>query len=1113
MGQITVSDPVTLPRDLALVRADEGPGEGGFEQLETVDTLVPGYYWRVVKSLKVEDERWKGHFAKLNKGDVHLLLDIFEFEGVAHTAIVLCHPRDGDRDKHKVLIKDFLSHFEPAPDGDQVRSAEQANIMGRIADMQEGMKAAETNPLALPGVQEAAKEAVEKFEQEMVAEASQLQRTDAERQADLRKIHRRAARRSSAAGNPLVVRSTTISDNVGVMIAGGIDSEGLRELTVEARRRTAIATASAKWLTGQAEKLSSTLNSLAPYYAEKGQVALARASKAIKYVKTLTSGLTSLKLYTGDGVDVITVCEGKSASTDEPLTLVQSKRFVDEELAVWADVGDDFDWRQESQFFDKLKTSPSLVDQVFPTERCVISMATTRRQISYSRDMSPFERAIHDIKNKSVFLMVRDGGNIHVVYSSEPSHEAAERLFPSGEEVDGIFRGADGSRIGLQDVAFSSATEHFEKTSLLYLRFLILCCGLDHRMKLFGDFYPPGEALGFMKLEFQQRYFRFLADDESASLLGEDILPVREWMAGCNKAVRSGSRIVVVSTNLTASSPQLKRVGSLKVDWKALPPTSVVQRDGAHHFVSVPVTHSWRDTESTANVWLDGPNASTGAEWFLCLDRIQIKTLRRYIYSRISRAGHISWLRAFKKAEAVLAADLQAQQPLREYLRATALEHRVLEEGAVDEALDAALATWRAARRGAPAPDLGDTKAVQELLTLMYPADRLVSAADALLQNLIVELGVNPLRLGRTGKTRLVLYVEASEADKEPYAAGVAWGWVKRVLVDVKRTKLSVASNSLVWLRKDIPNPQEEEVRVWPQLEAYLNTLPEPCSLKHLAAAKAAVTEAQNFAPLLEEGRSAPRNKPLPVTLFAELLDEAQAAMESIPVEGRGRKKYRLYQTAYVVLPVGVAHTPGTRQHDEAMFLHMRMPVAGFLMRYGSPEQVAVFKRDVVAGYTKMQDKIFEPGQAWRLFSSSVPVLKRVTRSADDWSMPAFMKIDSHKRGGYSRQQRAHSFHSGSTRAERRAQNGSPSHEATTVLLSLDRAIQTLLGRAPHLRREFYQEVSKRRSWPHSREDAAGERAAPRWTPPHVHHFLSPLVWDVERDRPVANKHFSISKD
>ena len=1103
------SDP--LPHGALAVRAAESVDDGAFECLSAVDTLAPGYYWRLKTDMKVEDETWKGHFKALHAGDVHLLLDIFEFEGAPHTAVILCHPRNGDRGKHKILIAEFLASFEPAPDGEQVRAAEIAAIMGEVTQVQERMIAAEANPLALPDVQEAAKEAVEKFEQELVTEQSQRKRDEQQRKTDPRKLHRRAARRSGAAGNPLVVRSTTISDNVGMMIAGGIDSEGLEELTLEARRRTAIATASAKWLQAQSKELTDTLTSVAPYYAEKGQVALARASKAIKYVRTVTEGLTSLKLYTGDGVDVVTLVEGVGAPPGEPLWLVQGKRYLDEELSVWADVSENFDWRSQPAFFEALKNNQSLLDQVFPTARCVVSAATTRRDIDYGSTTSAFERAINAIKNRSVFLLVRNGANVHVVYSSEPSHEASDRLFPTKDDVEGLFKGVDGSRIGLQDVAFSKSTEKFERLSLHYLRFLILACGLDHRMKLFGEFYPPEQAMDFMKQEFQQRYLKFLHDEENDSLIGEALLPVREWMTQCNRAVVSGSRIVMVGEDegLLDSSPQMKRM-RLEVDWARMPPALLAAREGKSHYVTVPVKRRWSDeaSNSWATAWLDGAGATRNPEWFLCIDHASLATVRRYLYSRVNHAGHISWLRAFKRAEAVLATEFAEQGALRSHLRATALEHKVLTEDAVDEAIERAIITWRAARRGAAAPALDDAKSVQELLTLIYPADRLAFGAQHLLERLIAETGSPPLRLCRTGTTRLVLYVECTEQDKAPYAQGVEWGWVKRLVIDARKTKLSVASSSLAWLRKDKPAPQEEQLRTWPALERFIHEGPPPCELRDLAYTLTAVTEATaGWLSLLREGRDTPRGADLPEELFEQLLGELDSALEGV----------QYFQCPYVIAPLGVAQASGEQL---ASFVHATMPVSQFVLRYGSPAQAERLKVESrLRHFPGMKAEIYNSPGAWSLVALPSPIKRLVCLEGHGktgvWRPPEFMSIESHERGGLSRERRKWTMGgTPQTRAQRRANNGSPWHERKSATLSFNRAFDRLMGLTPYPKREFDESRSRRVFLAGSSFDEEGRAAqaaeeARQWVRPHVWHFLSPLVWDEQKGRSIANRYLS----
>ncbi len=160
--------------------------------------------------------------------------------------------------------------------------------------------------------------------------------------------------------------------------------------------------------------------------------------------------------------------------------------MVDEELAVYIDIDKWFDFSKDELFFKALCKHDALVDQIFPTQRCVLVMATTRRFIDYGDRWANEARNAH---NRTVFLMVRNGMNIHRVFSPVESHLGASRLFPSKDDQDSIFRGFDGTQITFEDVAFTDKMEDHEQFALHYKRFLLLAAGLDHRLKLFGDFY------------------------------------------------------------------------------------------------------------------------------------------------------------------------------------------------------------------------------------------------------------------------------------------------------------------------------------------------------------------------------------------------------------------------------------------------------------------------------------------------------------------------------------------------------------------------------------------------------------------------------------------------
>lgn len=559
-----------------------------FQRIEGSNLLEPGQYWRVIKDVTAKGTgEWGSRDTAFGVGDIHLVVQLFEFEGILHSVIVLGHPEGTYKDqfsRHAFLASQFFDSFERVSDEVAAadRAAGQSAIMDEVQKIQHEMLDAQFNPLALPGVQEAAKDAVDRFEREEAARVQVETKDKTQREADLRRIHRRAARRSEAKGNPITVRKTTISDRLDVMISEGVTADGVRDLQIEAGRRVAIAEATSKWLSARTKEMGETLLRLTPYAAEKAQVALALSSKSIDLVKQIGRGIASLNLYTGTGVDVFTVREGADAPSSEPLTIVQGKLAMDEELAVHVDVEENFDCSSKQAFFSRLGESDELLRQILPTPRCVVSVQVTRRDIEYSDKMSPFERVVRDLENKRVFLLVRNGHNVHAVYSCEPSHEAAIRLFPTRGDLHKPFQGIDGTTVGLNDVAFGKAVGRFKDQALHYRRFLILLCGLDHRLNLFGDFAPPESKISFMSIDFQQRYMRFLENDDPGLAIGGQKEDVYSWMKRHNDGLRSGSRVVVDSgASLSAVTALVRKEIGAKIDRAALDGLTLIASEKA----------------------------------------------------------------------------------------------------------------------------------------------------------------------------------------------------------------------------------------------------------------------------------------------------------------------------------------------------------------------------------------------------------------------------------------------------------------------------------------------------------------------------------------------------
>ncbi|WP_234265089.1 hypothetical protein [Hydrogenophaga sp. NFH-34] len=1092
------------------------PDEPSLNRIEGSNTLEPGQYWRAVKDVTAKGTgEWGSRDTDLQVGDIHLVVSLFYFEGVLHSVTVLGHPRNtwGDQfSRHTFLANQFFDAFERVSDEDAAidRAAGQAAIMAKVQSLQQEMLDAQINPLQLPGVQEAAKEAVERFEHEEASRVQSEVKDKEQRESDLRRIHRRAARRSEAKGNPIAVRKTTISDRLDVMISEGVTADGVRDLQIEAGRRVAIAEATSKWLKSRTEDMGSTLKRLTPYVAEQAQVAMALSSKSIDLVKQISRGIASLNLYTGAGVDVFTVREGEDAPSSEPLTIVQGKLAMDEELAVHVDVEESFDCSSTSKFFTRLADNDELLRQVLPSPRCVVSVQVTRRNVEYSEKMSPFERVARDLENKRVFLLVRNGHNVHAVYSCEPSHEAAERLFPTRFDIQKPFQGIDGSTIGLQDVAFGKAVGRFEDQALHYRRFLILLCGLDHRLNLFGDFAPPESKASFMSVDFQQRYMRFLENDDPGLLLGGQDETVYAWMRRHNQGIRSGSRVVVDSGNtLSMATALVRRENYARIDRSALDGLALIASEKAGNiFLQVPV--STDRGRKNGSAWLTGPDAYRGEDlqsWWLCIDRVKLAEVRRYIYDRDQRFSSINWLRTLRRVERVLQNDQAAEAKVREHIRQAALEAKVLPESEISEAIDQAVATWRADHRGAPVPSLNDKTGIGQLMSLVFPVASLADSMAPLVGSLCDKHGLQPLMLTRTGKNQFALYSVVPEEERKEYGSAVVWSWVRRHLLKVSGSKASLGSASTVWLLDKTLEATEEVVTRWPELDTWLHTSPEPIRLPALKKAHKAINEGSR---LLETLDTAQRSGDgIPSDMLRQWLETARASAE----------KLTYTQNFYLTVPIAVYQVS---PHAPPVFAYARASFLDVVRVYGTAEQLEFtlntrgFRSESMRKSARSTKPI-----SWRAIIKKTLESKWLQRSGElsDYEEAPWVKFSTHKPGGYSRSSRGKSWIGrGSTRAERRSEGGRPLHDRHSANLSWSRAIDHLMGVAPLHSKAFYRSVEKRVKdiWHGISSDGntvAEERKAER-----VRRFEAPVkaaieiagcLWDDQHGRSVANRYLS----
>ncbi len=818
--------------------------ERSTERIDRYQPLQSGQYWRAMRAIPSEG---------IDVGTVLLIQSIRWVDDAAHTIILRPHPskigtdttlkvqqEDGSvRERwfryteHRFLLKEFLAQFEFEPDHQAVRGGEVREVQGHINALQTELLEAQSNPALLARVvadklrEQQATETPEDNEATAVVPASPVE-----------------------PGQGLVSIATgTVADAIGT----GITPEAIASLKQAAGREHQIATIKSQWIQGKTGEIAATIKALTPYYEEQAAAALAQTEDVRTYVAKLMEGIESLDLYVGKDVEVTTIREGEAAPSDQPLTFVQKKLMMDEELAVWADIDEWFDFTKEHLFFEALCEHDALVNQIFPTERCVLVMATTRKYIDYGDNWTSSAR---NAENRKVFLLVRNGMNIHRVFSPIESHLGSARLFPARDEQNGIFRGVDGGQIKFEDVAYTDRLSEHQKFALHYKRFLLLVCGLDHRLKLFGDFYEGPASLNFVSLDFQEKHCRFLHDDDGLAMLpGEQRAPLSEWIAEKNAYLRPGSRVLcnwVEIMNPETAPAACKTVrGGDRYERRYRPAdrmsVAIAYRDGQSLCVDVAVSgyaNNGEDRSFNCKVTLtkfkDGHWDYTDQP-FLCLDAVQPEELHWYIQNRDTRRDNLSYIRFFKHALKFLRAELSSEQDTRQRLAQALAEGAIATGGEASAIIQQAVIAWRAANRGKPLPRFENGTAPAAWKSLLDQMYMLAGGGQRQTEDVaafVSELGYAPLRLVLSGGAKLVIYAAPTLAEQdnriEPHA------WVHRITVE--RGKTRYAEKSRRWAMLPKAAASETTLHQWPQAHEWANKTTVFQSFEHKQTLFAATT-------------------------------------------------------------------------------------------------------------------------------------------------------------------------------------------------------------------------------------------------------------------------------
>lgn len=498
------------------------------ERIERFHSLQGGQYWRANEAIAEEN---------IAASEVLLIESLRWVDNKLHTVILRTHPSKHGQHirfeytdesgrtcgttrsftQHRFLFDDFVNKFTFAADSKEVRESEVQACQQLAQKLTVELSEAMTNPERM---------------KEIIAERLEKEQTE-KSENKLNTLPATIDQYTNLATGPL--------ENA---LTSGVNEESIKGMMEAARHGHKLAVIQSEWLQGKNNEITRAVQAVVPYYQEMAAAQLAAFEESRENVESLMKGIASLDLFIGKDVVVNTIIKGNSAPSDIPLTFVQKKLLMDEELAVYLDLGDWFDFTKADLFDQALQKHPGLIEQIFPTQRCVLVMAVTRRHVNYQ---DPWEAAAKDFQNRCVFLLVRDGENIYQVCSPVESHLGAHTLFPERDEQDALFRGFDGSRITFRDVAYTDRLRAHEKMALHYKRFLILCCGLDQRERLFGEFYDRSSNINFISMDFQEKYCRFIHDADGTGLLSDpeaDTRPSLEsYIKQANQHLRSGSRV------------------------------------------------------------------------------------------------------------------------------------------------------------------------------------------------------------------------------------------------------------------------------------------------------------------------------------------------------------------------------------------------------------------------------------------------------------------------------------------------------------------------------------------------------------------------------------------
>lgn len=781
-------------------------GEAG--TFERFDAPRPGTYWRARRDIDEQyDERRQTD--EVDAGTVLLLTKVEAADGEPLVYHFAAHPGLVDGDPSRFHADDFYDCFEPAPDGDAVRQQE---LLALLREMDE------TKALMMAPPPDS-------------APAGLLTHDPAEQ--------------VGLPGQELVTR-----DQVQAMM---VHAERLKE---DAERRS-------NWITTHSETLGEQAKTLASFHQERATAALARAHDQLEGVKSILRTAENLRLYTGEGVDLMALRDGAPAAPAAPITIYQDVLSFDEETLILLDEGG-ADHTKVEAIVDAL-ADPALLARIIPAERGMTLVQFRAKSKEFVREQGDNDLAARlynaemSRESKRLRLLVRDGDRLSLLDIPDVL-DGISQLMPSAGEQDEYFlkepawheRDKGPRRITREDLEFASRRRAQMGALDRYGQVLIALWGLYDRGQIFTDGGPMPRFANWLDPVVQNQCLRLVSLD---TLLGESRPSYAEWRDEQNRYFAPGCMVVVQASHFhdSAHLPAAFTNGQYPsvifefADKAAYREGLIgrVQADTNGLYLSVHMLYKGynrdvRRRSIDAKLYLQFHEDKRVSDHLLVIDRAHAADLSYYLQSRRQRRAYANYVPLFQMArEAVQARDIR-EAPLRaamlDALRAGRIPH---DPETVERQVTEAIAVARTARKAQEIPEV-DTPAFRSFMDAALDALHAAATGDsakiAAVEAWAAAHQRQPLRLVLSGKRRYRLYLVPTEAEHDGRLGAPLHAAVLEVTF-AKDGSITTSATSRELLRA---RTSEMVIRDWNWEEAAKETSQPVSRSRHAAAPRPA---------------------------------------------------------------------------------------------------------------------------------------------------------------------------------------------------------------------------------------------------------------------------------